>query len=243
MNLEEKKIYKIAFTFSVLFHLIIFVPWNNLFFFKFKSEKKTEIPFQKDLTVYYNPVALKTQAEPEKTKGIKKGSFTDIEQKEFSADLSKENNKNKNSNKPENKKTFISEETVKDEIKTKETEETEIAFENRNSETSPVGIEQVPENQRSVFIQYYKYIRNKIEVKAQLNRPDYFKEGQVVVLFKLNSSGNIINIKIDDAISIRDRVLRYSAVDSVKKASPFPPFPEGLTALELTFSVTIEFHI
>jgi len=241
MNITESNIFKIAFIISIITHLFVISPWQKFFV----NKKETKKEFHK-LNIIYTPSEFKDKQLPNKGKidvtAIKNKDTVSKTEKEESGKESNdksikksltEENKQKQLKITPKKKTSISKEEFNVE------DETDI----KKKENSPIGIEQVPEKERPAFIEYYRFIRNKIEVIAQNNRPEYFKEGEVNVIFKLNSRGKLLSVTINEDMSTSDRVLRFFAIESIRRASPFPPFPEGLTAEELEFRITIEFHI
>ncbi len=66
-------------------------------------------------------------------------------------------------------------------------------------------------------------------------------EGKVTVSFNLARSGNLISARIDESSGYSE--LDDSALSAVKKASPFPPFPELVSGESRSFSVRIVFEL
>jgi len=221
--LAEDKVFKFAIAISFVLHLIVILPWNLPFFKKDINKISSKKP-----DIVYTPMQLE-ESKPVPQKGIK----ASLKQEE--APPTKE---------PKKEEKILQGEIDQKIIKVqKENKYTKEDSDVKDEDLGVIGIEQVSAKQRPVFIEYYRFIRNKIEVVAQDNRPGYFKEGEVNIIFKVTSDGRLLDAKINEEESSRDRVLRFSAVDSVEKASPFPPFPKGLSAKELEFRITIEFHI
>jgi len=98
---------------------------------------------------------------------------------------------------------------------------------------------------KATYISYYRSVREKIRYYADKN---YIKEGsasqgEIFLSFVVTSGGELLHIMIIDARSAEDLLLRNLAIDSVRDASPFPVFPEGMTQHQITFNVVISFEL
>jgi protein TonB len=71
--------------------------------------------------------------------------------------------------------------------------------------------------------------------------PDSIDGGKVNLSFTLSSQGELKVIKIIEENSSDDHKLRLAAIECIKQANPFPPFPDNLKGQEATFNVTISF--
>jgi TonB family protein len=71
--------------------------------------------------------------------------------------------------------------------------------------------------------------------------PDSISGGKVNLSFTLSSDGELKVIKIIEEDSSSDHKLRLAAIECIKQANPFPPFPNNLKGQEATFNVTISF--
>ena len=90
---------------------------------------------------------------------------------------------------------------------------------------------------------YYWLIREKIRKYAYFNYKKLL-EGEVMLSFTLGPKGNILNLSVNNEKSTSHSYLKQIAVNSVKSASPFPPFPEKLNSHdELSFNVIISFEL
>lgn len=96
--------------------------------------------------------------------------------------------------------------------------------------------------EKTLYLDYYQGIREKIRRVANYNYYNYSKIGEIYLSFVLESSGNLKNIELFNDKSTSDRGLKEIAFNSVKEASPFPPFPRGLSQKELSFNVVISFE-
>ncbi len=96
---------------------------------------------------------------------------------------------------------------------------------------------------KSLFLDYYREIREKIRKYAILNYPANFVEGEVYLTFTIDSAGSLKELSIVDFKSTEEFSLREAGLRSVKEASPFPSFPEGLTKKNLTFHIIISFEL
>ena len=88
---------------------------------------------------------------------------------------------------------------------------------------------------------YYKAVRERIVQKLKYNYRDYYRDGDVDILFRLNSNGSLGRIDVDLSKSTSDKKLIDIALYSLQEASPFAPFPKELNAAELPFNITISF--
>lgn len=91
------------------------------------------------------------------------------------------------------------------------------------------------------YITYCQMIRERIKERLKNKYTGYFKEGDVDLYFLVRSDGRLLRFDIDPKNSTDDGRLIDITVLSLKKSSPFPPFPKGLDADELPFFVTISF--
>lgn len=89
------------------------------------------------------------------------------------------------------------------------------------------------------YFNYYQLIVNKIGKIARLNQPKGLK-GEVNLNFSLTSDGNLIDEpKVIDAT---EPPLSDYAIQSIKNASPFPPFPPEMQESERTFKVSLSYE-
>ncbi|MFA5146449.1 MAG: energy transducer TonB [Candidatus Omnitrophota bacterium] len=91
------------------------------------------------------------------------------------------------------------------------------------------------------YIDYYQLIREKIKEELKYRYRRWYKEGDVILNFILKSDGTLIGFDTDKAASTGDARLAEIASLSIKQASPFPPFPEGLPFPQMSFTVTVSF--
>ncbi len=90
------------------------------------------------------------------------------------------------------------------------------------------------------FYDYYRYLRKRI--KEAILYPHHFREGEILVNFTLCRNGTLKEISVVDDFSVNNAYLRYAAIQSVKEASPFKPFPKELTMKEMPFQIFISFE-
>jgi|GEM_PF-1529122 len=67
------------------------------------------------------------------------------------------------------------------------------------------------------------------------------EEGTVTVSFLLTSSGDLVTLSVASSSGFPD--LDDAALDAVKRASPYPPFPTALTATRLALKVPITYEL
>jgi periplasmic protein TonB len=119
---------------------------------------------------------------------------------------------------------------------TKKDEEQLLA---KRSEVKPVVDAQM--KQMREFLGYYQLLRVKIQKEVEY--PDSLNRGEVYLSFTLSGEGRLKMIKINEQASTSDALLRAAALESIQKASPFPPFPKDFQEEEAVFSVVISFQI
>ena len=81
----------------------------------------------------------------------------------------------------------------------------------------------------------------KAKVRNYSYCPNSLSGGEINLSFTLSSNGQLRMIKIIEGTSSDDRKLRFAAIECIKQANPFPPFPENFKMQEATFNVTISF--
>ena len=96
--------------------------------------------------------------------------------------------------------------------------------------------------EKSLYLDYYQSIREKIRGVANDSYHSHSREGEIYLSFVLESNGNLKNIRLFEHKSSSDDTLRTIALNSVKEASPFSAFPKGLNQKQLSFNVIISFE-
>lgn len=94
---------------------------------------------------------------------------------------------------------------------------------------------------KTEYEKYYNKIRRKVFLYSEKN---YAVEetGRVYLSFLVLNTGETKEIKIDEKKTKANQVLLEAAVNSVKSASPFPPFPGELSNnQELRFDIEIDY--
>jgi len=109
---------------------------------------------------------------------------------------------------------------------------------NKKTEVKPL-VDTKTQNSHG-YITYSQLLRAKI--KRYVKYPDSLVSGQVYLDFALDSSGKLKMIKINEEESSSNVALRIAALESIKKAAPFPPFPDELNQGEATFKIIISFQ-
>ena len=86
-------------------------------------------------------------------------------------------------------------------------------------------------------------------VRTRIERRKYYpassrrmkEEGTVTVSFQLTPTGNLVTLSVDSSSGFPD--LDDAALDAVRNASPYPPFPDALKATRLALRVPITFEL
>jgi len=94
------------------------------------------------------------------------------------------------------------------------------------------------------YINYYRAIREKIRRYADRNYPKArdLGEGEVFLKFVVSSNGELLQVRVVNRKSVKDPDLREVAINSVRDASPFPPFPKGMSQYQISFNLIMSFE-
>ena len=84
------------------------------------------------------------------------------------------------------------------------------------------------------FSEYMKGVQSKIQ--RNWNPPDFGEDGQAVILFKISRRGDLVNTEVVQ--SSNNEVFDESALEALKKASPFGKFPANTARDSLTIKYT-----
>ena len=90
-------------------------------------------------------------------------------------------------------------------------------------------------------LNYYYYIREQIRRNLEKVYNPQDGEGEVAVTFVLTQAGELAGVKIIEEKSSPDPALHRLSYASLKGASPFKPFPKGLSLQQISFNLTIVF--
>ena len=95
----------------------------------------------------------------------------------------------------------------------------------------------------SPLFYYQQLIKQKIEENKRypLLARNKGIEGKVWVKFEILKNGKVKNIKV--VKSSYHQILDKAAIESIKKANPFPPFPEGLKESSLIINICLRFEL
>ncbi len=118
-------------------------------------------------------------------------------------------------------------------------------IENKSKKFETVVNNEKDNARKAAYISYYRLVREKIKYYADKN---YIKEGsvsqgEVFLSFVVASGGELLHIMIIDRRSADNSLLRDIAINSIKDASPFPAFPQGMNQYQVTFNVVISFEL
>ena len=91
------------------------------------------------------------------------------------------------------------------------------------------------------YINYYQLIREKIRQELKDQYKKSYGEGDVVLLFVLDSDGSLAAVDVEETRSTKDAALAQLAIASLKDASPFPHFPKELSVPKMSFDLTVSF--
>ncbi len=146
---------------------------------------------------------------------------------------------------PEIKKEEILESKAQDKSKAKLeklNEKKETSIESKPKESGEVS-EEI--KKKPIYISYYRAIRERIKDCADRKflKARNFPEGEVYLSFVVASNGELLELRVIDERSAENLFLKKAASESVREASPFPPFPEELNQSQINFNVIISFEL
>ncbi|MDD5504517.1 MAG: hypothetical protein PHV77_04290 [Candidatus Omnitrophica bacterium] len=93
-----------------------------------------------------------------------------------------------------------------------------------------------------VYLSYYNAVRSCIYKTAQANKPDYFLEGEVCLVFILSRDGKLLDAGVIAEKSTRNPILQRHALSSIERSSPFPAFHGSMKEQRLTLRISISFE-
>ncbi|MBN1527168.1 MAG: TonB family protein [Candidatus Omnitrophica bacterium] len=92
------------------------------------------------------------------------------------------------------------------------------------------------------YVNYYKLIREKIRRRLKYNYRGQYKEGEVALAFILRADGTLASCGTEESASASDKRLASIAVESLREAGPFPPFPKEIDLPDMSFNVLVAFR-
>ena len=95
----------------------------------------------------------------------------------------------------------------------------------------------------SVYNPYTKVIKGKIfsHWRYPLSAQQEFMQGNLLILFRLDSQGNLLDSKIVSTSG--HEILDKQALEAIKSAHPFPPFPENITVQFLNINASFSYRL
>ena len=90
---------------------------------------------------------------------------------------------------------------------------------------------------------YFLTVREKIKEILEKNKNKFQREGDVYVQFKIGSDGLLTDLSLAKNGDSASGSLEKIALESVRNASPFPPFKKEISDKELFFKLPIRFTL
>ena len=93
------------------------------------------------------------------------------------------------------------------------------------------------------YISYTKLVKQRLSSNWGYPRKakEKLMEGKSHVLFSLSRNGQLIGISITGSSGYE--ILDQEGIDTIKRAAPFPPFPESITVGRLNINVSFEYRL
>lgn len=216
--------FKICIILSTFIHMAILYPWP---FFRLIS--KQEISFRKIELTYF------------RTGHIKDVLIKDIS---TATSINKEGGKE-------------SAKTIKlEKIKIDLEKDSELKIEQKQDvakdtvlETSKISQNKKIDNlntasgDKTAHENYCLRVREKIKSILEKNARHFIREGDVYVRFIVKKDGALKNLTLCKSPDKNVCPLEEIAIESIKEASPFPPFHDGIKEEELPFTLPIRFTL
>ncbi len=95
------------------------------------------------------------------------------------------------------------------------------------------------QSERKLYSEYYLQITQRLYDYIQRNYIDLGLKGEVNVVFLIDKNGNLVGEPA--VIGDVEPAIRDLAIEVVKKASPYPSFPEGLKKDKEAFNILLSF--
>ncbi|MCD6080850.1 MAG: hypothetical protein J7J54_05315 [Candidatus Omnitrophica bacterium] len=95
------------------------------------------------------------------------------------------------------------------------------------------------QSERKVYSEYYLQVTQRLYDYIQRNYIDLGLKGEVNVVFLIDKNGNLVGEPA--VIGDVEPAIRDLAIEVVKKASPYPSFPEGLKKGKEAFNILLSF--
>jgi len=217
--MSENRAFKFALLASILFHSVFFLTVPEMPFMPTRrSLEKIKITYYK---IKEEPEKKKISSRKKKPIVRKLPKVTKEQVLKPPKDLAKKSRKAKRE-----KRTTVALEKVKE----------------KKFET--VVKEEKDKRKKATYINYYRAVRERIRKHADRNYPKNrdLGEGEVFLNFIVSSSGELLQVRVVNRKSVKNPELREIAIDSVRDASPFPPFPKGMSQYRITFNLIISFE-
>ena len=218
--MADNSIFKIAFLASILFHSIFFLTIPETSFMPTRrSLEKIEITYYK---------IKKEEPKKKKTSSVIRKPIIKNLPKVTKEEVLKP-----------------PKEIAKEASKPKVEEKTTVALKKVEEKKFETVIKEEKDTAKKVtYINYYRAVREKIRKYADRNYPKArdLGEGEVLLNFIISSSGELLQIRVVNGKSVKDPDLREIAINSIKDASPFPPFPKGMSQYRITFNLILAFE-
>lgn len=90
-------------------------------------------------------------------------------------------------------------------------------------------------------LSYYKYIREEIRSSLKQRYSNNYNEGLVDIRFEVDRTGELLALNVVKEKSSYDVTLYELTCETIKKISPFKPFPKGISQTQLNFHYQVEF--
>lgn len=218
--------FKVCIIISAFIHTVIIYPWP--FFLRLIS--KPEISFPKIELTYFKegPIKDALVKEIEPITSVKRGT-------------GKKNLKMANLKDLEINLKDTSESEIEQKIDTLKESASRI-FKNNNRNEKAVT-DETASTDGAIHDNYFLKVRDKIKSILEKNAKSFMREGDVYVRFIINRDGVLKNLTLYKSTGKDVRPLETIAIESIKQASPFPPFDVKMKEAELPFNLPIRFTL
>jgi TonB family protein len=216
--------FKMCIILSAFIHIAILCPWPFC-----RLIPKQEISFRKIELAYFRTGHIKdvlikdTSAATSIDKEDGKENAKTIELEKIKIDLEE------NSELKVDQKRDVAKDAVSETYKTSQNEK----IDNLNTASGD----------RITHENYCLRVREKIKSILEKNARHFMREGNIYVKFIIKKDGTLKNLTLCKSSHKNIRPLEEIAIESIKEASPFPSFHDGMKEEELPFNLPIRFTL
>lgn len=218
------KSFKVALLISLSMHSVALAPWSAI---NITQQKKPQTDIE--VTYFHIEKTLKPK--------IKKETFKTMVPAKKAVKLEVEKITKKE---PPAAKEEV---PVKKALPVKEIQSEKISeIARKTISKKEIKLKSTPELEGNIsYLSYSQLIREKIKQRLYRNYRESMGRGEIAVNFVLRSNGTLKALEVIKNRSTSNNNLHNLCIESIKRTSPFKPFPKELNFKEIAFTITVSF--